>query len=123
MSRTILIVDDSETDFYVASQAVKKLGGFEIIQAKCGEDGIAAAKKHKPDLILMDVVMSPGLSGFQTTRAITKDPDTANIPVVMLTSKDQRSDRVWAEKQGAMAYLSKPVDFEQLAATVKEILG
>ena len=123
MTKKILIVDDSETDFYLASQAVQKIGGFEILQATSGEQGVEIAKSQKPDVILMDVVMSPGISGFQATRAITHSDDTANIPVIMLTSKDQRSDRVWAEKQGAAGYINKPVDTEELATVLKDVLG
>jgi len=72
-------------------------------------------------LVLMDVVM-PGLNGFQATRQLTKTPETAHIPVIMVTTKDQQTDRVWGMRQGAKAYLSKPIDPVLLMATMAEVL-
>jgi twitching motility two-component system response regulator PilH len=89
--------------------------------AENGEAGVAMALKERPDLVLMDVVM-PGLNGFQATRQLSKLPETAHIPVIMVTTKDQQTDRVWGMRQGAKAYLSKPISPDLLKATMAEIL-
>lgn len=102
----ILVVDDSTTQLSGITKMLVKQG-HDVITAADGEKGIEKAASEMPDLILMDVVM-PGLNGFQATRQITKNPDTKHIPVIMLTSKDQETDRVWAERQGASGYVTKP---------------
>lgn len=117
----ILIVDDSPTEMHILKTTVES-DGHTVITADNGELGVDRAVAEKPDLILMDVVM-PGMNGFQATRKISKNPDTANIPIVMVTTKDQRTDREWGLRQGATAYLVKPVDKKELAAKVNELLG
>ncbi len=101
---------------------VLQKNGFETMVASDGEEAISIAEQSRPDLILMDVVM-PGMNGFQATRKLTRNPLTASIPVVMITSKDQDSDRVWGLRQGAVEYLMKPVADGDLLATVKARLG
>jgi twitching motility two-component system response regulator PilH len=103
----ILIVDDSPTEAHVLKGMLEK-HGFEVETADNGTEGIERAKELKPDLILMDVVM-PGLNGFQATRQLTKDPETKDIPVIIVTTKDQETDRVWGMRQGARDFLTKPV--------------
>jgi len=103
----ILIVDDSPTEAHVLKGMLEK-HGFEVETAENGTEGIERAKELKPDLILMDVVM-PGLNGFQATRQLTKDPETKDIPVIIVTTKDQETDRVWGMRQGARDFLTKPV--------------
>ena len=83
--------------------------------------GIEEAKRLKPDCILMDVVM-PEMNGFQATRAISQQPETADIPVLMLSSKNQKTDRVWAERQGAIDFLVKPADPKLLLSKLKALL-
>lgn len=117
----ILIVDDSETHLYTLSKIVEEQG-HEVITASSGEEGVDSATANKPDLILMDVVM-PGLNGFQATRKISKNKDTANIPIIFVTTKNQETDRIWGLRQGASAYLTKPVDKKQLIEAVNEALG
>ncbi|MCG8434036.1 MAG: response regulator [Gammaproteobacteria bacterium] len=117
----VLIVDDSPTEVHVLKTALEK-NGFEIITADSAEQGIAMAKENKPDCILMDVVM-PGMSGFQATRSLAKDPATSSIPVVIVTTKDQETDKVWGMRQGATDYLVKPVAEQQLVEKIKEALG
>jgi len=107
----ILIVDDSPTDVHVMQQALEK-GGFSTAAAADGDEAIRKARELRPDLILMDIVM-PGLNGFQATRELSSDPQTRSIPVIMVTSKAQESDRVWGLRQGAVDYLVKPVSAEQ----------
>ena len=113
----ILIVDDSPTQLNVISKILSK-HGYEVITAEDGEIGVEKARSEKPDIILMDVVM-PNLNGFQATRQITKNPETSHIPVIMLTSKDQETDRVWAERQGASDYLTKPPVEADLVVKIK----
>ena len=90
--------------------------------ADSGEEGVEAAKDIHPDLILMDIVM-PGMNGFQATRKITTSPETAEIPVVMVSTKSQQTDKVWATRQGAKGYLVKPVDSEMLVNSIKSFLA
>jgi len=117
----ILIVDDSPTQLNGLSKVLAK-NGYDIITADDGEQGVEKAVSEKPDIILMDVVM-PNLNGFQATRQITKNPETSHIPVIMLTSKDQETDRVWAERQGASDYLIKPPNESDLLTKIRSIIG
>ncbi|MAL98811.1 twitching motility response regulator PilH [Hydrocarboniclastica marina] len=116
----ILIVDDSPTEVKKISSLLEK-HKHEVLSADNGADGVAKARAEHPDLVLMDVVM-PGLNGFQATRQLTRSPDTQDIPVVIVTTKDQETDRVWGTRQGAKGYLVKPVDETQLINTIKELL-
>ncbi|HLI18479.1 MAG TPA: response regulator [Rhodanobacteraceae bacterium] len=117
----ILIVDDSPSQLEGLKRLVEKLG-HQTLTAADGAAGVEAAKRDKPDLVLMDVVM-PNLNGFQATRAISKDPDTSHIPVILVTTKDQETDQVWGMRQGAKAYLTKPVSEAELTKTLNENLG
>ena len=117
----ILIVDDSPTELHVLAKILQQ-GGHEALTASDGEAGIAAAKAQSPDAILMDVVM-PGINGFQATRKLSRDPKTQHIPVLMVTTKDQETDREWGLRQGAKGYLVKPVDGRELLSTLKELLN
>ena len=117
----ILLVEDSPTQAYATTRVLKR-NGYEVIVADNGMDAIAYAKAYSPDLIIMDVVM-PGASGFQATREISRRPETADIPIVMLTSKDEVTDKLWAFRQGAMGYLVKPVDEQELLVTVENLLN
>lgn len=120
MSR-ILIVDDSPTEIHVLKTMLEK-NNFEIITASSGEEGIEMAGKEKPDLVLMDIVM-PGMNGFQATRQITKNADTSAIPVIIVTTKDQETDRVWGLRQGAKDYITKPVDEADLVSKINSVLA
>lgn len=117
----ILIVDDSPTEIHVLSTFLNKLG-HKVTTAENGEAGIAKARAEKPDLILMDVVM-PGMNGFQATRQLSKDDETAGIPIIIVTTKDQETDRVWGLRQGAKDYLTKPVEEAILIEKVNALLG
>lgn len=117
----ILIVDDSPTEIRKISTILEH-NKHEVITADNGADGVAVARAEKPDLILMDVVM-PGLNGFQATRQLTRAAETANIPVIIVTTKDQETDRVWGTRQGAKGYLVKPVSEESLTSTINELLS
>ncbi|MDO9006289.1 response regulator [Aquabacterium sp.] len=113
----ILLVDDSKTELHVLSDLLTKKG-FKVRTAENGEEALRRLQEEKPDLILMDVVM-PGQNGFQLTRAITRDPAFADVPVIICTSKNQETDRVWGMRQGARDYVVKPVDAEELLAKIK----
>lgn len=117
---TILIVDDSPSQIAHFSKILEK-NGFEHLVAEDGASGVALAKSAKPDLILMDVVM-PELNGFQATRKLTQDPETKDIPVIMVTTKDQETDRVWGQRQGAKGFMVKPVDEAMLLAEIKKFI-
>jgi len=117
----VLIVDDSPTELHILTKVLEK-GGYSVCTAQNGEEGVEKSKSENPDLILMDVVM-PGLNGFQATRKITRDPATKNIPVIMVTTKDQDTDREWGMRQGARDYLVKPVNADELLDKVKRYLG
>ena len=117
--KTILIIDDSPTERHILSQLLLA-GGYEISTAENGEEGIERARQIKPDLILMDVVM-PGTNGFQATRALAKDATTKDIPVIICTTKNQETDKVWGLRQGARDYVVKPVKAEELLAKIKAL--
>jgi len=117
----ILIVDDSPSQLMGIRRIVEKLG-HEALTAEDGAAGVEMAKKELPDLILMDVVM-PNLNGFQATRSISREPTTKHIPVILVTTKDQETDRMWGMRQGARAYLTKPFSEEELAEVILGNLG
>jgi twitching motility two-component system response regulator PilH len=117
----ILIVDDSPTEIHILKSMLVKCG-YDVLVAQSGEEGIQAAKLQNPDLILMDVVM-PGINGFQATRELSKATETAHIPVIIVTTKDQQTDRVWATRQGAKDYIVKPVKEQELLSKLKVYLS
>ncbi|MFW5823539.1 MAG: twitching motility response regulator PilH [Marinobacter sp.] len=117
----ILIVDDSPTEIKKISTILEK-HQHEVLTADNGADGVAMARAENPDLVLMDVVM-PGLNGFQATRQLTRAPETASIPVVIVTTKDQETDRVWGTRQGAKGYLVKPVNENDLISTIDSLVS
>ena len=117
--KRILIVDDSPTERHVLNDLLTK-AGFEVVASDSGEDAIHKSKQAKPDLILMDVVM-PGLNGFQATRAISRDPETKSIPIILCTSKSQETDKIWGMRQGARDYIVKPVNRDELLEKIAAI--
>ncbi|MCC5810085.1 MAG: response regulator [Ectothiorhodospiraceae bacterium] len=117
----VLIVDDSPTETHVLRGMLEN-HGYEVSVADNGEEGIKLAHSVKPDVILMDIVM-PGVNGFQATRKLSKDPGTARIPIVIISTKDQDTDRIWGMRQGAKDYITKPVTEEELLAKIKDALN
>jgi twitching motility two-component system response regulator PilH len=119
----VLIVEDSPTEMYKLSGMLEK-HGHQVLKAENGADGVALASQEKPDAVLMDIVM-PGLNGFQATRQLSKhnDPSINSIPIIIITTKDQETDKIWGERQGARDYLTKPVDEETLIATLNKVLA
>ena len=112
----ILIVDDSPSQLVGLKRIVEKLG-HQAITAEDGAAGVEAAKREVPDLILMDVVM-PGVNGFQATRTLSSDESTKHIPIVLCTSKNQETDKVWGMRQGAKDYVTKPIDERELMGKI-----
>ncbi|GAB1436758.1 twitching motility response regulator PilH [Sphaerotilus sulfidivorans] len=115
--RSILLVDDSRTELHVLSDLLVRQG-YRVRTAENGEEALRRLAEDKPDLILMDVVM-PGQNGFQLTRTITRDPRWADVPVIMCTSKNQETDKVWGLRQGARDYVVKPVDPGELVQKIR----
>ena len=115
--RKILIVDDSKTELHHLSEMLGKKG-YSVRTAENGEEAMRRLAEDKPDLILMDVVM-PGRNGFQLTRTITRDPRWSDVPVIMCTSKNQETDKVWGMRQGARDYIVKPVSADELFSKIK----
>ena len=116
----ILVVDDSPTELFQLKSMLEK-HGHSVLTAENGADGVALCRAEHPDLVLMDIVM-PGLNGFQATRQLSKGAETSHIPVIIVTTKDQETDRVWGMRQGARDYLTKPIKEETLVETLGSIL-
>lgn len=117
----ILIIDDSATEVFALTRMLEP-AGYRVLSANSAESGIATALSEQPDLILMDVVM-PGMNGFQATRKLAKAPQTANIPIIMVTTKDQETDRIWGMRQGAVEYVVKPPVEAELLAKIGAVLA
>lgn len=117
----VLIVDDSPTETYKLTTILEK-HGHTVLTAETGEIGVTTAKREQPDLVLMDIVM-PGLNGFQATRQLSKAAETSGIPVIIVTTKDQETDRVWGLRQGARAYLTKPIEEKNLMSVMSQVMG
>lgn len=117
----ILIVDDSPTETYRFKEILNK-HGFDVLEASNGADGVTMAQAELPDLILMDVVM-PGVNGFQATRQISRIDSTKHIPIIIVSTKDQATDRVWGKRQGARDYLTKPVDESMLMQVIHQYVN
>ena len=116
----ILVVDDSPTELHMVVDILNRQKIPEIITATNGADAVARAQSDMPDLILMDVVM-PEMKGFQATRKIKKNTETAGIPVIIISSKDQETDKVWGKRQGADEYLTKPVKEAELISVMEAL--
>jgi len=113
----ILLVDDSRTELHYLSELLRR-NGFAVRTAESGDEALKRLAEERPDLVLMDVVM-PGKNGFQLTRTITRDPRYAGLPVILCTSKNQETDKVWGLRQGAKDYVTKPVQPDELIAKIR----
>jgi twitching motility two-component system response regulator PilH len=116
----ILIIDDSPTEVHVFKTILEK-NQFQVSIAINGDEGIEKAIETKPDCIIMDVVM-PGKNGFQATRDLSRNPDTSSIPVIIITTKDQETDKIWAMRQGAKDYIVKPANEKDLLERINNVL-
>ena len=117
--KKVLVVDDSKTELMFLSDLLIK-NGFTVRTAENAEDAFRRLAEEKPELIIMDVVM-PGQNGFQLTRTIARDPLYSDIPIVMCSSKNQETDRVWGMRQGARDYVTKPVNAAELMLKIKAL--
>jgi twitching motility two-component system response regulator PilH len=117
--KKILIVDDSPTDLHLLSGMLTK-HGYNVVPAVTGEEAVEKAKTEQPDLVLMDIVM-PGMNGFEATRTISRDPETSSIPVIIVSTKGQETDRVWGLRQGAKDYMVKPLDEKLLIEKIQAL--
>jgi twitching motility two-component system response regulator PilH len=117
--KKVLIVDDSKTELLFLTELLQK-NGYIVRTAENADEAFKRLTEEKPELILMDVVM-PGQNGFQLTRAINRTPEYADIPIVICTSKNLETDRVWGMRQGARDYITKPVDAAELFAKIKAL--
>ncbi|MES2877213.1 MAG: response regulator [Pseudomonadota bacterium] len=115
----VLVVDDSKTELMFMTNLLQK-NGMTVRTAEGADEALRRLAEEKPDLILMDVVM-PGQNGFQLTRSINRTPEYANIPIIMCTSKNLETDRVWGMRQGASDYITKPVDAAELLVKIKAL--
>ena len=116
----ILIIDDSPTDVRVFTTLLEK-NGHRVSSAASAEEGIAAAKRERPDLVIMDVIM-PGMNGFQATRTLSRDADTSAIPILIVTTKSMETDRVWGLRQGAKDFMVKPVSESELLGRIQKLI-
>ena len=115
----VLIVDDSKTETLFMTDLLQR-NGYAVRSAENATEAFARLSEDRPDLILMDVVM-PGQNGFQLTRSISRTPEFTGIPIIMCTSKNQEADKVWGLRQGALAYLTKPINPQQLFERISEL--
>jgi twitching motility two-component system response regulator PilH len=115
----VLLVDDSPTDLANIRSIVTD-AGYSVVTATTGNEAVEMAKKEMPDLIFMDIVME-GADGYDACREITQNGNTRDIPVVFVTSKNQKADRVWAELQGGKAFITKPYTPEQILDQITEL--
>ena len=116
----VLVVDDSPTEIFQFKEMLESMGHVVIV-AENGRDGVALAQTEQPDVVLMDIVM-PDMNGFQATRQICRGAETQHIPVIIVSSKDQETDKVWGERQGAVGYVTKPVDTQELINLMSSLL-
>ena len=117
----ILLIEDSPTDVAVLSQLLQR-NGHQVLTSGSAEDGIEVCKRELPDLVLMDVVL-PGMNGFQATRALSRDAETSHIPVLIVSTKNLETDRVWGLRQGAKAYITKPPRESDLIERINALVG
>ena len=116
----ILIIDDSPTDVRVFTTLLER-AGHQVVAVNSAEEGIERARADVPGLVIMDVIM-PGMNGFQATRTLSRDPITAGVPIVMITTKSMETDRVWGLRQGARAFITKPVNEKELLTCISDLL-
>ena len=116
----ILLVEDSPTDSRVFTSLLER-NGHQVSLASNAEDGIKMAQEVKPDLVMMDIIL-PGMNGFQATRALSRDPETSNIPVIIVSTKGMETDKVWGMRQGAKDYVVKPPDEKDLIKRINALV-
>ncbi len=116
---TILVVEDSPSELELISHFLNE-SGYKVIKATGGTEALKKLESEKPDAVITDVVM-PGMSGFELCRSLKKNPETQKLPIVICSSKNQEIDRLWAMRQGADAYVTKPYTREELLRAIKSV--
>lgn len=122
VGKKVLIVDDSKAERLILAQYLQKMG-FTIYEAENGLEGLEKSQEIMPDLICMDIVMPGGFNGFQAIRAIYQKEELKHIPIILCTSKDEEKDKLWGKKQGAAAFIVKPIKEDLFERTVLEVLS
>jgi twitching motility two-component system response regulator PilH len=117
--KKVLVVDDSDTDLKNLAHIISG-AGYEVLTAKTGKEAIAKAKSERPDAILLDVIM-PEMNGFQACRSIANDTETKVIPIILVSSKGEKTDKVWGEEQGARGYVTKPYTPDQILGKLRAL--
>lgn len=120
LTYTVLVVEDTPSEMELMRHYLRESGCL-VLSATSAQDAITVAARQRPDVIVTDVVM-PGMSGFELCRSLKKQPETAHVPVIICTSKNQDIDRLWGMKQGADAYLTKPYTQDQLVQAVCSVM-
>lgn len=115
----VMVVDDSATDSQILCSTLSA-AGYSTLAVGSADDALTIAREEQPSAILMDVVM-PGTNGFQATRQLHNDPQTSKIPIIIISSKNKASDKVWGLRQGAVAYLTKPVSKSELIEKIRDL--
>lgn len=118
--KTILVIDDSPTALKITSEILTEQG-FRVVGASDGEEALEIATRVHPHLIVLDIIL-PKKNGFQVCRQLKTESATSDIKILMLSSKNQASDRFWGQKQGADAYITKPFDDEELIEAIESLL-
>ena len=116
---TVLVVEDTPSQLELMNIFLQE-AGYTVIRATNAKDGLEKAQLHQPEAIITDVVM-PGMSGFELCRSLKKNPDTQKVPIVICSSKNQEIDRLWAMRQGADYYVTKPYTREELLRAIKSV--
>jgi len=116
----VLIVDDSPAQVLSLKELIEGWG-HETLTAADGARDVEIACEDHPDVILMDVVM-PGMNGFQVTRKLSKNQHTKGIPVIFISNRNGEADRVWGMRQGAIAYITKPVNSDDLLSAISDAI-
>ncbi|MCA8965541.1 MAG: response regulator [Planctomycetes bacterium] len=119
--RKILVVDD-EPFICRSLTFVLKKENYQVFEARNGEEGLAAIREHKPDLVFLDVMM-PKINGFEVTERVRQDPELSAVKIILLTAKGQESDREVGKSAGADDYMTKPFSPTKILERVKQILG
>lgn len=118
---TVLVVEDSQTDLQIIIRCLQQ-GDLDILTAESGEEALVKINDYKPDIIVLDIIL-PGCSGFQVCRELKEATATRNIPIILCSTKSGQIDKFWGMKQGADAYLTKPIDQEEFVRTVKQLIA
>ncbi|MGI9305220.1 MAG: response regulator [Gammaproteobacteria bacterium] len=115
----VLVVDDAEVD-RLHLQTILTNAGYHVITASSGSEAIDKASDSNPDLVLLDIIMD-GMDGFKACRRLTSEPATKHIPVIMVSGNSQKVDKIWARRQGAQAYITKPYTAQQVIAEIQRL--